>query len=236
MDNVNLQWVASSYLSRSADQVVPSKINFEKVTFSKGLSAPKAWVPGALGGLNLEEFLSSTLRHDRQRFEAVEFEEIEVIGALEVDCPINFLNLTSDVMRKDILKNVFKGGQKVRSLNTKDLFTPEGTYIQGVSTFRWLKNLIHLNEPNEIFGTKTFKNIQIQSNLHLEHPLFGDFLISEDHILTHSGTQLIKAPKNFENLLEIKNLKLNGFLNGLNLTKFIDSQVIFKKVAPYYCH
>lgn len=214
------------------DQNIVPIITFHEATLSKNIIAPRANVKKVLGDLNLETFLSQTLRHDRQmiNYQMIDFDEIEILSSLKIDCLVNGLNFSEDIMRKDILKNVFNGTQIIANLITKDLKTPEGTYIQGISVLRWLKNLVFLDEPNEIFGTKSFKNVQIQSNVHLD-ALLNSFLITEDYILTRSSSQIVKAKKIFErdligdNYFEIKNLKHRGFLDGINITEFLKSQV-----------
>lgn len=56
-----LNYLASNYFSRTADQNVSASLEFADVVFQNGVEAPKANLTGNINDLDLKEFLGTAL-------------------------------------------------------------------------------------------------------------------------------------------------------------------------------
>lgn len=225
VSNVNLKWLSKNYFSKSKDQNVISKLNFRgNIVFEHNLHTPNLTTPGTINDIDITTFSTTSIRHNIQNIPTILKLSHCTIERLETFSLVNKLNLSLDIMRYDVIKNVFHGKKIVSNVFIDNLITPPEHYIQEINVNVWLDNAVLLTEIVNIPSLKTFKNVDFQTNVECKGPV-NSFLISNIHILSRSQDQILSGKKLFNSNNSFKNLKVNKLLNSIDFDKLIENQV-----------
>ncbi|GLV35615.1 Anaphase Promoting Complex subunit 10, partial [Carabus blaptoides fortunei] len=235
VDDVNLDWLAKNYFSKTKNQSISAKLDFtDGVIFGKDITAEKGIISGSVSGIKIEDFNASVLQNGDQIFNFdIEFDDIEVKGEIENGL-INGLNLSTDVMRSDVFKNIVTGKKIIENMKTTSIALPKGRNIQNVNLDHWFQNAVLKNGTFTIVGLKTFtKNVKFEQNVELDG-LLNSNLFTEEYIMTTNTKQNIYSKKTFGVPLYMENIKVKGKLNDIDIDNLIQNRVDKTKNADIY--
>ncbi|KAK9731810.1 hypothetical protein QE152_g13335 [Popillia japonica] len=183
VDHVNLTWLTSNYFSKTKYQEIPAHLDFtEGINFLNGVSASEMQLKGLVSGLNITEFLRTTILND-----------VEQIFDDTIDADSCTIQNLDDWIHRAVLK--YGGIARGKCIFHRETDFSKGigvvTKVNGI-TFN--KNNIMMKKERQLVAGKKI----IQSNI------IGKF---QDIILngTLNGVEIMKL---FQN--QVLNGTLNG--------------------------
>ncbi|XP_042145640.1 uncharacterized protein LOC120841893, partial [Ixodes scapularis] len=221
LNGMNLNFLKHNYMSVSKDQVVEARLRMPKMQVRGNLHCDGIETRD-VNGMNLPLFLNSTLRTGGDQvltstciFGNATFNDVTVRGT------VNGVRMPEDVFTK-IRPNVMTGPLEILGNVTvrNTLTMPESARLQGVDIDAWANDAV-FNDGREyvVKGRKVFNSLNVADSL-INGTLDGVH-VSPSELLLATGEQVITGKKIFRNGMTVADLKVAGFLNGVNLHEFI---------------
>ncbi|XP_012279708.1 uncharacterized protein LOC105699370 isoform X2 [Orussus abietinus] len=206
-------------LSKSESQEISVEASFDHLR-APGVATSESASPRLLVP---ETSILSELQHNTLKKNATQtvntslgFEELHILGDPVIHGTINDMNLTTDVMRSDVEKNILSGTTTVNHLIAED--------VESFNFSEWSSGALITNKAKEtivIKGRKTFTNFNGPS-LKVAGKVAG---YTMESLLSRTNPQEITGKKTIKGIVKAPAIILDGFVNDVNLTSVIEYQL-----------
>ncbi|XP_055679370.1 uncharacterized protein LOC129787669 [Lutzomyia longipalpis] len=200
INDINLTYVASNYMSLTKPQIIETKINFlSNVTLETPLSSSHIHVDGYLrakrSGLTvkMEELNEKAAKivGNQTIFGQWIVDRVKVEGDLE-KALVNNLNMDQDVMRYDVEYNNVTALKKLHRLMVESIQCEHDCIIQDVNVKEWFAQAVFLIGNHTIHGTTTFKRAIFHTDITV-HGLVNNITFNHDTVLTKDAEQTVEG-------------------------------------------
>ncbi|KAK5643847.1 hypothetical protein RI129_007692 [Pyrocoelia pectoralis] len=224
VDDVKMQLIAQTYLSKSRDQNITATYTFEdNVLFQGGIFSPTAIVKGSVGGLNLGEFINIALLNNyEQVFENLLYLDHCQIYELHGEYLVNGLSLQNDVMLYS-QNNIVTGKKTIRDATSYTMKIDNGVFVQNVPLLPWIMNSVMKIGTFQLQGLVTFLNQTSFPKGISSQKTVNNIEFNAETIMLNSKPQSIVAPKYFSEMT-IEALDMKRLLNGVDIVDLVNKQ------------
>ncbi|KAG7187872.1 hypothetical protein KM043_013853 [Ampulex compressa] len=167
--------------------------------------------------LEIADLLQNALKRDKVEVIRAKW-ELEVLNITEscfISKKVNGLNLRTDIVRHDTIKNVLSGKKTVLALSTEDL--------RALDFSKWVEGALigNMGKLAIVKGRKIFNSLEIV-DLHLTGTIMGRNM---SDTLLKSRNQTIHGFKVIQGSVSVPSLIVDGFVNDVNLTELTNLQL-----------
>ncbi|XP_015595922.1 uncharacterized protein LOC107268068 [Cephus cinctus] len=208
--------ISSRILSKTKSQNINVQVTMRNVEMPNlvGSNSTTLWAPNTL----LDGIDKYALRRNNPQIVtgSIRFENLEILGNLDLRGKVNGLNLSTDVVRSDVKQNVITGNKIVQ-----DIFSDN---INGLKFSKWAQGTLRTNNSEQLIilnGRKTFKTVEIQ-----DLRVFGTIMGRKiENALLKSSNQRIPSINTIHGNVRAPALNINGPINDVNLTNLVEYQL-----------